>query len=620
MAVSPYFNTSNQYIKYDIHVDEVSQSIPNNQTVVRVRVYCWRTNSGYVTNDAGTCYVNVDGVNYSNSWVYPEKPISYNSDTLLFDQNVTINHDADGKKTIYVSAYIKYSYRFSSNSQGFNVVLTDIPRQAVILSAPNFTDLDNPVINYSNPAGNIVTSLELCLSLSTTATPISSWRTLNKLGSNFTYELNATDKSALYAATPNSNTKTVYFIVKTVIAGVTYYDNKAVTFTVANANPTITGAVYQDINPTTTALTGDDQKIIQNNSSLRFTVSGLAALKGASLAAISATIDGVTITNTLSGATIASEVISFGVVNSSRDVTAVISLTDSRGNITTLDVAVTVLAYEIPNAIISLARQNNYYDETDLNVNANYSYLEGNNNVTIQYQYKETTAQTYGALTTIQDEVTYTIVLDRTKSFNVRVIVTDSLGGTVTYNLILNRGIPIFFVDRLNHAVGVNRIPLGSNSLETDGYLAFGGFWLSSFRTQGGDNQAGVSGFVRVATIKVKEYYSNAPIEFKIFRRRDLRPVTLYLTFENSQYTDPNVSALKIDSLNGISQSPTTFSAFIVKTATSTWDLYIIKSEDWDDISIQTSISNYMFSHVDIIYEDDLITTKPSGAIDATTF
>ena len=617
MAISPYFNTSNQYIKYDIHVDEISQSIPNNQTVVRVRVYCWRTNTGYVTNGDGTCYVNVDGVNYSNSWVYPEKPISYNSDTLLFDRNVTINHDADGKKTIYVSAYIKYSYHFNSNSQGFNVVLTDIPRQGVIINAPNFTDLENPVINYSNPAGSIVTDLELCLSLSTTATPISSWRTLNKLGANYTYELNDTDKAALYAATPDSNTKTVYFIIKTVIAGVTYYSNKAVAFTVANANPTITGAAYQDINPTTTALTGDDQKIIQNNSNLRFTVSGLAALKGASLAAISATIDGVTITNTLSGETIATELISFGVVNSSRDVTAVIALTDSRGNTTTLDVAITVLGYEIPNAIITLARQNNYYDETDLNVNANYSYLEGNNNVTIQYQYKETTAQTYGPLTTIQDDVTYTITVDRTKSFNFRFIITDSLGGSVTYNAILNRGIPILFIDRLKRAVGVNRIPLGENSLETDGYLAFGGFWLSSFRTQGG--QAGVGGYVRVATIKVLEYYANAPIEFKIFRRKDLRPVTLFLTFENSQYTDPNVNALKIDSLNGI-DTTIPFSAFIVKTATSTWDLYIIKSEDWDDLSIQTSISNYMFSHVDITYEDDLLTSKPAGAIDATTF
>lgn len=617
MAVSPYFNTSNQYIKYDIHVDEVSQSIPNNQTVVRVRVYCWRTNTGYVTNDDGTCYVNVDGVNYSNSWVYPEKPISYNSDTLLFDQNVTINHDADGKKTIYVSAYIRYSSRFSSNSQGFNVVLTDIPRQATIISAPNFTDLDNPVINYSNPAGSIVTDLELCLSLSTTATPISSWRTLNKLGANYTYELNDTDKAALYAATPNSNTKTVYFIIKTVISGVTYYSNKAVTFTVANANPTISGANYQDVSPVTTALTGDDQKIIQNNSNLLFTLGTLKAKKGATLATVSATIDGVTITKVLSGSTSQLDIISFGVVNSSRDVTAVIALMDSRGNITTLDVAITVLGYEIPNAIITLARQNNYYDETDLNVNANYSYLEGNNNVTIQYQYKETAAQTYGPLTTIQDDVTYTISVDRTKSFNFRFIITDSLGGSVTYNQILNRGIPILFIDRLNRAVGVNRIPLGENSLETDGYLAFGGFWLSSFRTQGG--QAGVGGYVRVATIQVKEYYANAPIEFKIFRRKDLRPVTLFLTFENSQYTDPNVNALKIDSLNGI-DTTVPFSAFIVKTATSTWDLYIIKSEDWDDLSIQTSISNYMFSHVNISYEDDLLTSKPAGAIDATTF
>lgn len=618
MATSPYFNTSNQYIKYDIHVDEVSQSIPNNQTVVRVRVYCWRTNTGYVTNDDGTCYVNVDGVNYSNSWVYPEKPISYNSDTLLFDRNVTINHDADGKKTIYVSAYIRYSSRFSSNSQGFNVVLTDIPRQATIISAPNFTDLDNPVINYSNPAGSIVTDLELCLSLSTSATPISSWRTLNKVGANYTYELNDTDKAALYAATPNSNTKTVYFIIKTVISGVTYYSNKAVTFTVANANPTISGANYQDINPTTTALTGDDQKIIQNNSNLLFTLGTLKAYKGAALATVSATIDGVTVTKVLSGSTSQLDIISFGVVNSSRDVTAVIALTDSRGNTTTLDVVITVLGYEIPNAIITLARQNNYYDETDLNVNANYSYLEGNNSVTIQYQYKETTAQTYGPLTTIQDDVTYTISVDRTKSFNFRFIITDSLGGSVTYNAILNRGIPILFIDRLKRAVGVNRIPLGENSLETDGYLAFGGFWLSSFRTQGG--QAGVGGYVRVATIQVKDIYANAPIEFKIFRRRDLRPVTLYLTFEPSQYTDPNVNALKIDSLDGISTAPTTFSAFIVKTGTSTWDLYIIKSEDWDDMSIQTSISNYMFSRVNISYEDDLLTSKPAGAIDATTF
>ena len=191
------------------------------------------------------------------------------------------------------------------------------------------------------------------------------------------------------------------------------------------------------------------------------------------------------------------------------------------------------------------------------------------------------------------------------------------MGGSVTYNAILNRGIPILFIDRLKRAVGVNRIPLGENSLETDGYLAFGGFWLSSFRTQGG--QAGVGGYVRVATIKVLEYYANAPIEFKIFRRKDLRPVTLFLTFENSQYTDPNVNALKIDSLSGI-DTTIPFSAFIVKTATSTWDLYIIKSEDWDDLSIQTSISNYMFSHVNITYEDDLLTSKPAGAIDATTF
>ena len=45
MATSPYFNTSNQFIKYDIHVDETAVDNANNTSTVRVYVLAWRTNT-----------------------------------------------------------------------------------------------------------------------------------------------------------------------------------------------------------------------------------------------------------------------------------------------------------------------------------------------------------------------------------------------------------------------------------------------------------------------------------------------------------------------------------------------------------------------------------------------
>ena len=140
MATSSNFSTSNQYIKYRIVVTENSTSIPNNTSSVNVKVQAWRTNTGYTTDGAGTRYCNIDGTNYSNSWEYGQKPLTYNSYTVLFDRTVTIPHNADGSKTIYVSAYIDHA-RFSSNSQGFNVTLSTIPRQATITAAPNSASL-----------------------------------------------------------------------------------------------------------------------------------------------------------------------------------------------------------------------------------------------------------------------------------------------------------------------------------------------------------------------------------------------------------------------------------------------------------------------------------------------
>lgn len=468
MATSPYFSTSNPYILYDIHVDEISTDINSNSSTVRVWVIAWRTNQGYQTYGSGYCIVNINGEEYYDD-ITPYQVIEYESDTLMFDRTVTIPHDADGKKTIYVSAYFDHT-RFSSNSQGFNVVLTAIPRQANLTGAPNFNDTQSPTITYSNPAGNAVTSLQACISLTGSSADIA-YRDIPKNATSYTFNLTQAERNTLLSSIPNANSRSVIFFVKTVIGGVTYYSTLTRTFSVVNANPTISGPSYYDTNSATIAITNNNQKIIQKASNVSFKVNTISALKYATLSGVRVTCNGITKSASLSGSTANNVTIAFGAIDSTSNLSASIVVTDSRGNTASATLNITMLEWSLPTANISLSRKSNYYSETYLSVNANISALDGNNSVTIKYQYKEKDAGSYGSLVTINNGQIYTLNLDNEKSYDFKIFVTDRVGETV-YNRVLQIGIPILYIDRLLRSVGIGTIPHETNMLAVDRRLS----------------------------------------------------------------------------------------------------------------------------------------------------
>ena len=233
---------------------------------------------------------------------------------------------------------------------------------------------------------------------------------------------------------------------------------------VTNSNPTFT-PTYLDTNPTTTAITNDNTQIIRNNSTLQINITNAEAKNYATLSSLTAIINGTTYTGTLSGTT---GTINVGVLNISSNTPAYINLTDSRGINTIIGLNITILDWVLPTAIISLQRQNNFYSETDINVNAEYSSLDNNNTITIKARYKKTTDATYGSYTTLQDDVTTQLTLDNTYAWDVQVLLQDKIGST-TYNLTLDRGIPITFFDRLKRSVGINCFPTNDGSLEVAG-------------------------------------------------------------------------------------------------------------------------------------------------------
>jgi hypothetical protein len=237
--------------------------------------------------------------------------------------------------------------------------------------------------------------------------------------------------------------------------------------TVKDANPIITGASYRDINSTTTAITNNNQQIIQGQSTVRFSFSRLTALKGSTLSRVDVTVNASTVSASLSGSMASDVNVSFGAINSSSNISASIKLVDSRGNSTTQSLNIIMLAWSLPTGIISLSRKSNYYDETYIKVNADYSSLDNKNTITIQYQYKETSGSSWSALASLQDDVQATISLDNTKSYDFKIFVTDRIGST-TYNAVLQIGIPILYIDKLLRSVGIGTLPTQTNQLAVD--------------------------------------------------------------------------------------------------------------------------------------------------------
>lgn len=463
MASSGSFNTSsygsgdwNRYLNFSWSVQ--SQSIANNTTTIS-----WTLKgAGGATNNwyqSGNFKVVIDG-----STVYSSATrINLMNGTVVASGTFTMTHDSAGNRSFSASAQAGIYYVAVNCTGSGSWSLPTIPRAATITSAPNFNDTDNPVLKYSNPAGNSVTTLQACIA-DTSANVIVSYRNISKTGSSYTFNLTDAERNALRAKTPNSNTMTVRFYVMTVIGGVTYKNYATATMTIVSANPTFSVA-YLDTNSTVTGITGNNQQIVQNQSTLRINVTSAAALKSATLKTATCTVLG---TNYSANITNGAATLNIGQINSSSNLTIAVKVTDSRGNSTTKNIDVQVLAWQLPNALITMQRQNNYYSDTDITVDGNYSSVNNKNTLTIQMRYKQTTASSWSAYTTMQDNATQTFTLDNEYEWNVQVLLTDRFGST-TYNLTLSRGLPIVFFDRLKSSTGFNCFPEDTGSVEVNG-------------------------------------------------------------------------------------------------------------------------------------------------------
>ena len=269
----------------------------------------------------------VNGVAYSGTfnlttWGKETKNITSGS--------FTITHDTNGNRSFTYSFLYEQGGTYSDASGSGTGVLNTIPRPAKLVTAPNFTDEENPAITYSNPLGNIAEVLEVCIANNLGNQVYVPYRAVSKTGTSYTFSLTLDERNALRAAATGS-TLSVRFYIATEVEGTRFYNFLSRTMTLEDITPTLNPTV-KDTDATIVALTGNNQTIISGFSDVYYTIgatppSGTSIVsRSAQCGAQSSTANSGTFTN------VDTNIFEF-------------SATDSRGNVAIEVVEMDVIPY-----------------------------------------------------------------------------------------------------------------------------------------------------------------------------------------------------------------------------------------------------------------------------------
>lgn len=412
-------------VSQSISLTQGTQNITNNTTQVTFKWTSTQTGeswNGYTRT--AYYYVSINGgaeTKYSVSYTLPKS-----STQTIVERTFTVTHKSDGTGKISVRTLMDTDISAGVVEKSTSLTLKTIPRQADITDAPNFNDEGNPTISYSNPAGSSVTSLQACIANTAGNVIYCSYRDVSKTGTSYTFSLTDAERTTLRNACNSSNSMNIKFYIKTILGGNTFYSSIEKKISIINATPTFgtSNLSYKD-NSNIVDVTNDDQMIVKGKSSLSATCTAATAKKGASISKYTFTLNGVT--KELSSAGSAS----FGVINSSKDLTLSVFATDSRGN-KSETVSTTVKCYDYFSPTISKFNAYRANSNGTSNVNgtylrcdytAKYASVNSTNEITVTAYYNGKSA------TCSNGTVLINLNGDTGTTYNVNLQISDKYGG-----------------------------------------------------------------------------------------------------------------------------------------------------------------------------------------------
>lgn len=320
-----------------------------------------------------------------------------------------------------------------------------------------------------------------------------------------THSLTAEQRADLLDAFPNNASYSMNLVISTYSDSgystlIGSESSKAVTVTTSEAvsKPGFTSFTYEDTKAAVVDVTGDNQVLVKNLSSLKVTCGAGTAKNGATIKSYSASIANASKTSTTTE-------ISLGAITKYGDLTLTVTCTDSRGYATTLTVTVKVLNYANPKlSRFTLRRKDEIEGLIQLSFGGSRSAIKADGSTDtnglayVRYRYKKTTEDTYSDYVSILADVTTSgtsfsfaslelLELDAESSYDFHLQIRDKFGSTTSLDIesVIPQGTPVVSLRKRNSTydyprVGINN-PNPKHALDVAGSVAMNGFLVLGY-------------------------------------------------------------------------------------------------------------------------------------------
>ena len=514
-------------------------------------------------------------------------------DTLVASGKKEITHNSDGtrKFKVYIEGGI---YTYAVNCTGeTEFTLTTIPRASTFSVSNGSPDMGTGVTFTISRAANAFKHKLLLTWGGKTSTIASDVATSHV----WTIPL------SLASDLPNS-TSSGCVITCVTYSGSTEIGRKTLGMVLkvpSSVRPSISSVT---ISEAVSGLASKFGAYIQNKSKLKVVTSAAGAYSSTIKSYSTKILD-----KTYSGSTITS-----GVLGTSGTVSIAVTVTDSRGRTATTTKTVTVTAYTDPTITKFTAQRCN----RDGTINDDGEYVKltygfsitslnskNDKSYTLAYKLKEdedfttlTSGSVYSADTTY---LSTSLTFSGDNSYDFILTVTDYFK-PVSHIDDVSTAFTLEDFHSSGTAIAFGKVSEEENTFENAlEFRQIGNsyaFQPSSF--------SGETGYTLLAVISLNTLNVNAPIVFEINRRGALCPMHVYIRFASSSATtDPDLASITYEGDN--------FGAFLVKTATSTWSLYVDNTSGWSNPCVQKwyTTDNQM-SRISVRFPQEQLSSLPT--------
>lgn len=234
-----------------------------NVTLDKIPRYANITNFRVSNYTINTAEVQFDLDSAVDEWQYWIENVS--SEWSNFSTPNTI-HDLNPGTNYNVKMRVKrIDSQLWSESDYYNFTTYNI---AQVITAPSFNIGESPTITWNSTSGcKVYVYSENIVDGKVESQLTNDVEVTNQ--TSYTYSL---DANTLYKKIPNSNSGIIRYVLRSENDGKVYYNYLDANYNAINSNPDFDNWTYEDINDKTLALTGDNQKIINEYSTVKATV------------------------------------------------------------------------------------------------------------------------------------------------------------------------------------------------------------------------------------------------------------------------------------------------------------------------------------------------------------